>query len=90
MWSGPNDYTTIVSEHGGETLNFNDIVADAAGRVYAGTLYWDDNGMQRPGKLYLIDGGGAVRVVEERIELSNGLAFSPDNRTLYYADTPRA
>ena len=85
--SGPKDYRTVLSEHGGETLAFNDIVADAAGRIYAGTLYWDDSGMQRPGKLYLIDGHGTVRVVEEGIELSNGLAFSPDNRTLYYADS---
>lgn len=87
LWSGPNDYRTVVREHDGETLAFNDIVADAAGGVYAGTLYWDDNGMQRPGKLYRIDGGGTVRVVEAGIELSNGLAFSPDNRTLYYADS---
>src|SRR5215218_8317458 len=79
VWSGPGDHKTIASAHGGETLNFNDIVADAAGRVYAGTLYSDDNGMQRAGKLYLIDGGGAVRAVEEGIELSNGLSFSPDN-----------
>ena len=87
VWSGPGDYRTVVTEHEGETLVFNDIVADDAGRIYAGTLYWDDNGMQKPGKLYLIDGGGGVSVVEEGIELSNGLAFSPDNRTLYYADS---
>jgi D-xylonolactonase len=87
VWSGPGDFRTLVTEHGGETLAFNDIVADAAGRIYAGTLYWDDNGMQRPGKLYLIDGGGAASVVEEGVELSNGLSFSPDNRTLYYVDS---
>jgi D-xylonolactonase len=87
VWSGPNDFRTVLREHDGETLVFNDIIADAAGRIYAGTLYWDDNGMQRPGKLYLIDGGGAVSVVEEGIELSNGLAFSRDDRTLYYADS---
>ena len=89
LWSGPGDYRTIVGEHEGETLVFNDIVADAAGRIYAGTLYWDDSGMQRPGKLYLIEGRAALRVVEEGIELSNGLAFSPDDRTLYYADSAR-
>ena len=87
VWSGPKDFRTVVSQHEGEALAFNDIVADAAGRIFAGTLYWDDAGMQKPGKLYLVDGGGAVRVVEERIELSNGLGFSPDNRTLYYADS---
>src|SRR5678815_5759327 len=39
VWSGPKDYRTVVTEHEGETLGFNDIVGDAAGRVYAGTLY---------------------------------------------------
>ena len=87
VWSGPGDFRTIVAGHEGETLVFNELIADAAGRIYAGTLYWDDNGMQRPGKLYLIDGAGSVRVVETGIELSNGLAFSPDNRTVYYADS---
>src|SRR3954451_4552215 len=33
VWSGPDDYKTVVAEHDGETLTFNDIVADAAGRV---------------------------------------------------------
>jgi D-xylonolactonase len=87
VWRGARDYRTLVTEHDGQPLNFNDIVADAAGRVYAGTLYWDDNGMQKPGKLYLIERGVSLRVVDEGIELSNGLGFSPDNRTLYYADS---
>ena len=87
VWSGHKDYATVVSEHQGQALVFNDIVAGPSGRVYAGTIYWDDSGMQRPGKLYLIDGGGGVRVVDEAVELSNGLSFAPDNRTLYYADS---
>lgn len=87
VWSGHKDYATVVSEHRGQALAFNDIVAGPTGGVYAGTIYWDDSGMQRPGKLYLVDGAGGVRVVEESVELSNGLAFSPDDRTLYYADS---
>src|SRR5688500_14744181 len=58
VWSGPDQHRTVVREHEGETLNFNDIVADAAGRIYAGTIYWDDSGMRRSGKLYVVDGGG--------------------------------
>ena len=87
LWRSPGDHRTLLAELDGQTLPFNDIVADAAGRVYAGTLYWDDNGMQHPGKLYLIDRDGSARAVEEGIELSNGLGFSPDDRTLYYADS---
>src|SRR5581483_9288897 len=50
VWRSAADRRTLLAEHEGETLTCNDIIADAAGRVYAGTLYWDDNGMQKPGK----------------------------------------
>lgn len=87
VWHGQDDYQTIVAEHEGETLYFNDILADPQGRIYAGTLYWDERAMQRPGKLYLIDPDGSIRIVDEGIELANGLGLSPDNRTLYFADS---
>lgn len=87
LWHGPDDYKTIVSEHDGESLVFNDIVADPKGRIYAGTYYWGANGMEKTGKLYLVDTDGSVRVMDEGIMLSNGLGFSPDDRVLYYADS---
>jgi sugar lactone lactonase YvrE len=68
---------------------FNDILPDARGRLYAGTLYWGADGLVKPGQLLLIDPGGAVRVVDEGIEIANGLGFSPDDRTLYFADSAR-
>jgi len=87
VWQGQGNYRTIVSEHEGEKLVFNDIIADCKGRIYAGTLYWDTGGMQKPGKLYLVNSDGSVRVVDEGIQLSNGLGFSPDDKILYYADS---
>jgi D-xylonolactonase len=68
---------------------FNDILPDSRGRLYAGTLHWGPNGLEKPGKLYLIERAGAVRVVDEGIEIANGLGFSPDDRTLYFADSAR-
>lgn len=87
VWRASGDQRTPVAEHEGDALLFNDIIAGPAGRVYAGTVYWDENGMQKPGKLYLIERNGSARIVDEGIELSNGLGFSPDDRTLYYADS---
>lgn len=88
LWRGPGDSRTLVrADAAGEDLPFNDIVAGPGGRVYAGTLYWDERGMRNPGKLYLIEPDGAARAVDDGIELSNGLGFSPDDRTLYYADS---
>jgi len=67
---------------------FNDILPDPQGRLYAGTLHWGANGLEKPGQLLLFDSGG-VRVVDEGIEIANGLGFSPDDRTLYFADSAR-
>ena len=78
---------TIAAEHEGEPLAVNDITADSAGRLYAGTMFWTDDGMKKHGKLYLIDTDGSVRVVDEGIELANGLALSADGRTLYFTDS---
>lgn len=87
LWRKQDDYCTLVSEYDGETLFINDILADPRGRVYAGTLYWGENGMEKPGKLYCINPDASVHVVDEGIELANGLGLSPDNRTLYFADS---
>jgi D-xylono/L-arabinono-1,4-lactonase len=77
---------SLIVEHDRDALVINDILAAPHGRLYAGTVYWG-NEMERHGKLYLIDPSGDVRVVDEGIELANGLALSPDNRTLYFADS---
>lgn len=87
VWRQQGDYRTVVSEHDREILAFNDMLADAKGRVYAGTLYWGGNGMEKAGKLYLIESRGAVRILDDGIQLSNGLGLSPDNRLLYYTDS---
>jgi len=40
LWSEQDSYQMVVTEHEGEKLYFNDMIADAAGRIYAGTVYW--------------------------------------------------
>jgi D-xylonolactonase len=87
LWRHQDDYQTIVAEFQGETLYFNDILADRQGRIYAGTSYWNEREMEKPGKLYRIDPDRSIRVVDEGLELSNGLGLSPDHRTLYFADS---
>ena len=43
--------------------------------------------MEKRGKLYLIHPDGVVGIVDEGIELANGLAFSSDGRTMYFVDS---
>ncbi len=65
---------------------FNDGRTDPRGRFLAGTL--DEPKVGGMANLYRFDRRGLVRLVEG-LTTSNGLAFSPDGRTMYHADTPR-
>ena len=72
-------------------VGYNDITADARGRVYAGSLgnspVFADGRAHADGNLYVIDVDGAARVVGTGIGLTNGLGFSPDGRVLYHSDS---
>mgnify|MGYP002135673707 CR=1 FL=1 len=62
---------------------FNDGKADAQGRFWVGTI---DDQREPRAALYCLDGGTLARMADG-IAASNGLAFSPDGRTLLWADT---
>lgn len=63
---------------------FNDGKADPAGRFWMGTIYEPRH--RAAGALYRWDDGRLDRVAGD-VTTSNGLAFSPDGRTMYWADT---
>ena len=62
---------------------FNDVIADPEGRVFCGTM----SAPSHKGRLYRLDRDGKLTVVLEGIGCSNGMAFSHDNRTMYYTDS---
>jgi sugar lactone lactonase YvrE len=63
---------------------FNDGRCDAAGRFWVGTLYEPRD--RADAVLYALE-HGMLRDSGKRATVSNGVAFSPDNRTLYHSDT---
>lgn len=64
---------------------FNDGKCDRRGRFFAGTM---DKTMKAPiGGLYRIDADRKVARVADGIVLSNGIAWSPDNRTMYHCES---
>lgn len=65
-------------------MRFNDGRCDAMGRLWLGTLY--DPRDKPAGSLFCLDHGN-LRDVGHPVTVSNGVAFSVDNRTLYHADT---
>lgn len=80
--------------HDTAVIRFNDGKADPAGRFWAGTIF-EPKG-QRRAELYSIDcrpgnGSGGKPVVQLKAQnalTANGLAWSPDAGTVYWADTP--
>ena len=74
-------------------IGFNDITTDQAGRIYAGSLgsspVFEDGREPQSGDLYLIELDGSARKVANDIQLTNGLGFSPDGKTLYHSDSSR-
>ncbi len=63
----------------------NDGACDRAGRLYGGTMAFDE----RPGAgtLYRVDTDGTVSTVLDGLTVSNGLGWSPDGGTVYLADS---
>ncbi|GIX47957.1 MAG: hypothetical protein KatS3mg131_2168 [Candidatus Tectimicrobiota bacterium] len=72
-----------------QTVGFNDLTTDAAGRLYVGALAFRVFGHEppRPAHLYCLDLDGSVRPVADGILLSNGLGFSPEGTRLYHSDS---
>ncbi len=66
-------------------IRFNDGKCDHAGRVWAGTMSMDvAPGM---GSLYRVDADRSLKRMVSDVTIANGLAWSPDNRTLYFTDS---
>ena len=66
---------------------FNDGRCDAQGRFWVGTMH---NVTRAPvGVLYRLEGSGPMVAVHTGICIPNSLAFSPNGRTMYFADSLR-
>lgn len=63
----------------------NDGKTDRQGRFLFGSM--DTLEEQSSGRLYSYAPDGSLRVLDDDIVVSNGPCFSPDGRTLYFADT---
>ncbi|RYX96585.1 MAG: SMP-30/gluconolactonase/LRE family protein [Comamonadaceae bacterium] len=76
-------------DHDTGKIRFNDGKADPLGRFWASTIYEPRDA--RDAALFSVDGRGAGKPVVTRqagdATVGNGLAFSPDAKTLYWTDT---
>jgi len=72
-------------EAGKEGARFNDGGTDRAGRFWAGTMSPPDP----TSSLYRLDPDGSLHVMETGVTISNGIGWSPDNKIMYFTDSPR-
>jgi sugar lactone lactonase YvrE len=84
--TGIGDRLVAVEANDART-RINDGSADATGRLWFGTM--DKTGSGQPiGSLYCLSADRSLRTVRTGIGVPNAIAFSPDGRTFYFADTP--
>ncbi len=62
---------------------FNDAIADPAGNLLSGSKRANNT----QGKLYRFSAGKNPEVLLDHLQISNGMGFSPDGRTLYHTDS---
>jgi sugar lactone lactonase YvrE len=81
--------TWLTLEPQGTGNRLNDGRCDRQGRFWVGSMHEDAQSDRFSGMLHQIRPGGGHRSVQDQIGISNGIAFSPDGKTMYFADTPR-
>ena len=83
--TGNASLSVLAAPECGAGTRFNDGKCDRGGRFWAGTM--DLNARERLGSLYCLDASLECRRVVRGIGIPNGLAWSPDGATFYYADS---
>jgi sugar lactone lactonase YvrE len=84
-WGGELQ-TLAMIDHDGATTRSNDGKCDAAGRFWVGTMF---EPRTAPKAQLLCWDGTALQFKQGNAIVANALAFSPDNKTVYWADTPQ-
>lgn len=70
-------------------VRLNDGRCDPAGRFWTGSMYVPAAAGRFEGMLHVVEADGAFQTVRRKIGVANGLAFAPNGRAMYFADTLR-
>ncbi|MCR5744150.1 MAG: SMP-30/gluconolactonase/LRE family protein [Lachnospiraceae bacterium] len=65
----------------------NDAKADPSGRLWFGSIVWDDK-HEQGGSLYMYD-GKTVKCMQKETGLANGMAWSGDKKRFYFSDSAK-
>lgn len=89
LLQAPEVSTTLVAgiTHPQPNMRFNDGRCDRAGRFWVSTLCMDGALAAQVGAIYYVDDNGLSAAKIEGLITPNGMAFSPDDRTVYLSDS---
>jgi len=87
FWNRKDKPVSVASSFGNVKLQLNDCIADAEGRLLAGSCFYDPSADYPLGNLFCIEPNGEVRILDGGFHLANGLGFSRDGSTLYFTDS---
>jgi sugar lactone lactonase YvrE len=77
-----------LSKLSGRSAIGNDIVVDGRGHIYLNDVNFDfPGGAFKPGWVAIVTPDGAARQVADGLAFPNGMAVTPDNRTLIVAES---
>ncbi len=88
-WDGEGFRPWVDIEPAGNGSRLNDGRSDPVGRFWVGSMFEDVPANRFRGTLYRVESSGSVTEHQHGVGVSNGLAFSPDGATMYWADTLR-
>lgn len=86
-WHTKTQKTILTAEKDKPTNRFNDGKCDAVGRLWAGTMGKEKQpAVPDPevGHFYMLDKEQKLHTMKDKVNISNGLTWTVDNRTLFY------
>lgn len=86
-WASGEFSAVVECEPSGTGNRLNDGRTDRQGRFWLGSMYEDTAARRSTGILHRVDPGLEVSRHREAIGVTNGIAFSPDGTTMYFADS---
>ena len=88
-WGSGSWLDWMALEPDGNGNRLNDGRCDPVGRFWVGSMFDPAEAGRATGLLHRVEGDRTAVVVRGAIGVANGLAFGPDGRTMYFADTHR-
>jgi sugar lactone lactonase YvrE len=89
LWDNLNGWRLIADKFAGQVLHSNDATADPMGRFIFGTTFFDQTKGEdfERGRLYSVERDGTISIITDDMGLPNGIAFSPDQKSMYVTDS---